>query len=80
MNITTKPYSINKLTFFTRVLPTRSGKLNTFEVWPKEQHRLNIVETIFTSDVGTAHSVGFVLDGVPYHLPSESKFIPNTVA
>lgn len=77
MDITTKPYAITKLTFFTRVLPTNSGKLNVFEVWPKEQHRLNIVETIATTSMGTAHSVGFVLDGVPYYLPSESKFIPN---
>ena len=75
-NITTEPYKINKLTFFRRVISVRNGKLDTFEVYPAEQHRLNIVKTILTLQEGTVHSVGFVLDGVAYHLESEMKFIP----
>jgi len=77
MSITTQPYVINKLTFFRRVIPTRSAKLNTFEVFPSEQHKLNIVRTSLETPTGTAHSVGFVFDGVAYHLESEVKFTPN---
>lgn len=76
MNIHTEPYAINKLTFFRRVVPTRSAKLNTFEVFPVEQHKLNIVKTIVETPTGTAYSVGFVFDGVAYHLESEMKFTP----
>jgi hypothetical protein len=78
MQITTKPYSIDKLTFFRRVVPTRNRKLDTFEVFPQEQHRLNITETILTLPEGNAHSVGFVLDGVAYHLESKAQFIPTS--
>jgi len=77
MQITTKPYSIDKLTFFRRVVPTRNRKLDTFEVFPQEQHRLNITETILTLPEGNAHSVGFVLDGVAYYLESKSQFYPT---
>ena len=77
MNISTQPYIIQKLTFFRRVIPTRSAKLNTFEVFPIEQHKLNIVKTSIETPEGTAHSVGFVFDGVAYHLESEMKFTPH---
>jgi hypothetical protein len=75
MNITTKPFKITKLTFFRRVIPTRNRRLDTFEVFPAEQHRLNIVETIIEMPEGSAHSVGFVFDGVAYHLENEAKFV-----
>jgi hypothetical protein len=77
MTITTQPYTIQKLTFFRRVIPTRSAKLNTFEVFPAEQHKLNIVRTSLETPTGTAHSVGFVFDGIAYHLESEIKFTPK---
>lgn len=80
MNITTRPYKIDKLTFFRRAFPLtcgNSGKLNTFEVFPSEQHRLNIVETIAELSNGFAHSVGFVLDGIAYQLDSEMRFVPK---
>ena len=77
MTITTQPYTIQKLTFFRRVIPTRSAKLNTFEVFPIEQHKLNIVKTSIETPEGTAHSVGFIFDGVAYHLESEMKFTPK---
>jgi hypothetical protein len=77
MTITTQPYTIQKLTFFRRVIPTRSAKLNTFEVFPAEQHKLNIVRTSIETPTGTAHSVGFIFDGVAYHLESEMKFTPS---
>jgi hypothetical protein len=76
MKTTTQPYTIQKLTFFRRVFPTRPAKLNTFEVFPFEQHRLNIVKTILETPTGTAYSVGFVFDGVAYYLEAEMKFIP----
>jgi hypothetical protein len=77
MTITTQPYTIQKLTFFRRVIPTRSAKLNTFEVFPVEQHKLNIIQTIVETPTGTAYSVGFIFDGVAYHLESEMNFIPS---
>lgn len=77
MNITTQPYVIDKLTFFRRVFPTQCGRLNTFEVFPAEQHKLNIVKTSIKTPEGTAHSVGFVFDSIAYHLESEMKFTPN---
>ena len=79
MKITTQPYKINKLTFFRRVIPTRSAKLNTFEVFPIEQHKLNIIKTSIETPTGTAYSVGFVFDGIAYHLESEEKFTPNNL-
>lgn len=77
MNVTTEPYEITKLTFFRRAVPTRNRRLDTFEVWPAEQHKLNIVKTTVVATVGTYTSVGFVFDGVAYYLESESQFIPN---
>ena len=77
MQITNEPYPIQKLTFFRRVISKGSGKLDTFEVYPCEQHKLNILKTSITTPEGTAYSVGFVFDGVAYHLESEMKFIPH---
>ena len=76
MNVTTEPFKITKLTFFRRAVPTHNRRLDTFEVYPSEQDKLNIVKTTAVCTVGTAVSVGFVFDGVAYYLESESKFIP----
>jgi hypothetical protein len=80
MNMTTEPFKITKREFFRRVVPIGNGKLDTFDVHPKEQHRLNIIKTTLVLPEGTTYSVGFVLDGVAYYLESESKFILNAVA
>ena len=77
MNITTTPYEITKPTFFRRVITKYNDKRDTFDVYPSTQHDLNIVKTILVLSEGTAYSVGFVFDGVAYHLERESKFVPN---
>jgi len=80
MNITTEPFKITKREFFRRVCPKFNPKLDTFDVYPTTQHDLNIVKTILVLPEGTAYSVGFVFDGVQYHLESEMKFVPSVVA
>lgn len=80
MNITTEPFKITKREFFRRVCPKFNPKLDTFDVYPTTQHDLNIVKTILVLSEGTAYSVGFVFDGVAYHLESEMKFVPSVVA
>lgn len=80
MNVTTEPFKITKREFFRRVIPTLKPKQDTFDVYPATQHRLNIVQTAVVLPEGTAYSVGFVFDGVAYHLPSESKFVACVVA
>lgn len=80
MNITTEPYEITKPTFFRRVFPKFHDVRDTYDVYPKTQHQVNIVKTTLVIPEGTAYSVGFVFDGVLYHLERESKFVPNAVA
>lgn len=80
MNVTTEPYNVTKREFFCRVIPTLKPRQDTFDVYPSTQHRLNIVQTALVLPEGTAYSVGFVFDGVAYHLPSESKFVACVVA